>query len=572
MAATLGAVLLAVTVAVACWRIGRNRPLLLALQPLWAMALWLALWPLPTHRPAATLVLATANTPPASWAKRHADGPTIALPEAPPLPGAQPTPDLATALRRLPDVGRLHVLGDGLRARDREALGDRGLSFEPAPPRPGVVELLAPTRTVVGQPWTVRGRLAALPGARVDLIDPGGRAVAQTRPDATGTFRLVATPPALGRVDYMLRVRDAAGREHERAALALDIVAGRRPRLWLLSGGPDPEQKFLRRWADDNGLSVRAGASLGGGVHVGDPMRIDAAALGEADLLVLDARAWRGLGAGGRAQLRRAVADGMGLLLRLQDAPTAADRALLHEFGFDLSTATPAPVRLAGARAPFAHEEVTTLGRAPAQAEAADAVVLWRDESGAPLARWRALGRGRVAIGWLGESYRLVLSGQAPLYGRLWSQAMATVARADAAAAPRLQDAPTWAQERAVVCDVATGARVRDPAGRTTLLLPDARGCAAWWPAQPGWHRVESGDRVLDTPVLAQTDWPGVRAQADRDATRALQSPGVQNGRGDVAVPGPRWPGFVAWLLLGALGWWLERRRTGVAEPAPAAD
>ena len=84
-AATLGAVLLAVTVAVACWRIGRNRPLLLALQPLWAMALWLALWPLPTQRPTATLVVATANTPPASWAKRHADGPTIALPEAPPL-------------------------------------------------------------------------------------------------------------------------------------------------------------------------------------------------------------------------------------------------------------------------------------------------------------------------------------------------------------------------------------------------------------------------------------------------------------------------------------------------------
>jgi hypothetical protein len=559
--ALIGALVLVAAAALACWRLRRQGPLLLLLQPLLALALWLALWPLPDSRPSATLVVATAHTTAAEWQRYREAGPGVALPEALALPGAQPVPDLATALRRLPQAGRLRVLGDGLTARDRAAVGSRGVDFDPASPRPALGDIQAPTRTVVGQPWHVSGAVAALPRARVELLDPAGRRVATTAVDAAGRFALVATPPATGRVDYVLQLRDAAGRERERLALALDSVEGRRPRVWLLSGGPDPEQKFLRRWADDAHLDARAGASLGAGVQLGDAVPLTAAALADADLLVLDPRAWRGAGAGTRAQLRRAVAEGLGLLLRLQDAPSAGDRAVLREFSFELVAADATPVHLAGARPPFPHEEPVTLLRAPLQATAADAVVLVADAGGAPLARWRALGRGRVAAWWVAESYRLVLAGQSGLHAQLWSRAVTTLARADAVAPPRLRDPPAWAQQRAVVCELAAGARVRDPAGRPTPLLPDARGCAAWWPAQAGWHRIESGGRVLDWPVLAETAWPGIRARADREATRALRTAAAASARDTASVPGSRWPGFIGWLLLAALTWWLERRR-----------
>ena len=45
----------------------------------------------------------------------------LRLPEAPHRPGSASVPDLASALRRHPGVRHLHVIGDGLEARDRAA-------------------------------------------------------------------------------------------------------------------------------------------------------------------------------------------------------------------------------------------------------------------------------------------------------------------------------------------------------------------------------------------------------------------------------------------------------------------
>ena len=560
-AAVVGAVVLAAIAAVAMWRVGRGRPLSLLLQPVLAATLWLALWPPAVSRPRATLVVATAHASQAEWARHRDDGPAVALPEAPLLPGAQRLPALATALRRLPGSARVRVLGDGLAARDREALQGRAVLFTPAPPRVGLHAIHAPTVAVPGQPWPVRGRATAPTDARVELLDPAGARVAQATLDADGAFTLAATPAAAARVDYVLSLREAGGRELERIALPLDIVEGRRPRLWLLAGGPDPEQKFLRRWAEDAGWTVRARASLGGGVQVGDPMPMHADALAEVDLLVLDQRALRALGAAGRASVRRAVGEGLGLLLRLQEAPGAEDRAALREFGFATVAAAPAPVHLPGARAPFEHEETTLLTRAPLQAGADDAVTALRDAEGLALARWRAQGRGRVGVAWIGDAYRLVLSGQAPLYGQAWTALTGAVARATAAPGARLRQAPAWEQQRALVCGLVAPAQAIAPDGRRVALAVDARGCAAWWPAQAGWHRLGNEARTTAVPVLAAAAWPAVRAAQDREATLALQARSAPAEAGRIAVPGPRWPFFLAWLLACALAWWLERRR-----------
>ncbi|MEG3193325.1 hypothetical protein SNE32_13675 [Lysobacter sp. D1-1-M9] len=36
------------------------------------------------------------------------------------------------------------------------------------------------------------------------------------------------------------------------------------------------------------------------------------------------------------------------------------------------------------------------------------------------------------------------------------------------------------------------------------------------------------------------------------------------DGAAQAAAPGPRWPWFLAWLLLASAGWWLERSRLGL--------
>lgn len=558
-AALLVAVALALAAALAMVRIGLRRPGLLVLQPAIALALYFALFPPPVATRAGALVLATADTTAAQVAAWRGKAIVLALPEAPPLADVARVPDLATALRRYPAQAQLRVLGAGLVARDRDAARGRALAFDPPPPPRGLVELHAPRVVTVGENWRVAGRVQALPDARVALLDPSGRVVARGRADRDGRFELPAVAGVEGRMAYALVLRDARARRVASVALPLQVRAGITPRVWLLAGGPNPELKYLRRWALDAGARPQVQASLGGGLRIGDrPLPFDAATLRGFDLVVLDERAWRELGPSRRAVLRDAVASGLGLLLRLTGPLTAAERGELRALGFELAgDAGATSVRLEGGDAPV-------LTRQALRVRAADGVPLLRDAGGAPLALWRGHGAGRIGLWWLGDSFRLVLAGQKATHGRIWSQALATLGRATGKPAPTLESDDPRPQQRVVLCGVPARASVLAPDGeRSDLLVDPASGshrCAAYWPRRAGWHRVEGASAPLEVLVRGLDELPGVRAQDLREQTLRLVTPAADATQARDSAPGRRWPWFLAWLLASALGWWLERR------------
>src|SRR5690606_31168418 len=105
------------------------------------------------------------------------------------------------------------------------------------------------------------------------------------------------------------------------------------PRVLLLAGAPSPETRALRRWLVDAGAQVQARIALGGGLQLG-AAPLDEAALAEVDLLIADARAWSGLGEGGRVRALTAVRQGMGLLLRADTALPAASLRGVGSAGF----------------------------------------------------------------------------------------------------------------------------------------------------------------------------------------------------------------------------------------------
>lgn len=558
-AAMIVAIALALAAALAMVRIGRRRPGLLALQPAIALALYFTLFPPPVATRAGALVLATADTTAAQVGAWRGQAIVLALPEAPPLADVARVPDLATALRRYPAQAQLRVLGAGLVARDRDATRGRALAFDPPAPARGLVELHAPQTVTVGAQWRVTGRIQALPDARLELLDPSGRAIARARADRDGRFELPGVAVVEGRMAYTLVLRDARARRLERVALPLQVRAGTASRVWLLAGGPNPELKYLRRWAKDAGARPHVQASLGGGLRLGDrPLPFDAATLRGFDLVVLDERAWRELGPSRRAILREAVASGLGLLLRLTGPLSAAERGELRALGFELAAdAGATSVRLDAGDGPV-------LTRQALRVRAADGVPLLRDAGGTPLALWRGHGAGRIGLWWLGDSFRLVLAGQPATHGRIWSEALATLGRATGKPAPTLDSEDPRPQQRLVVCGVPAGASMLAPDGERSDLLVDpgsgSRRCAAYWPRRPGWHRVEGATAPLEVLVRGVGELPGVRAQDLRDQTLRLATPATDAAQARDSAPGRRWPWFLAWLLASALGWWLERR------------
>lgn len=517
-------------------------------------------------------------------------GLVVALPEAPMRPGVLRVPDLGTALRRFPGATPLRVRGAGLVARDHDAAAGHSIEFTPPPLPVGLVELDAPVQVGSGRRFTLRGRVEGAAQGRAELLDPAGARVDQAMLDATGRFALAGQAGPAGRVDYRLRLTSADDRVLEELTLPLDVRVGAPLRVWLLAGGPGPELKYLRRWARDAGLALRTQIAVGGGVDLGDPpLAMTPATLREFDLVVLDERAWRDLGDAGRRVLRDAVREGLGVLLRLGADPDAGERRRLQEWGFAVETADiPRSLRLPGSEmadaTPMpelrtetadmpatdeagaqATDTAPLLSRRPLRLRATDGQALERAPDGEALGLWRPEGRGRVALWTLSDSFRLVLAGRRTAHGSLWAETVATLAR-PAGQAPRPVPSDAQAGERMTLCGLGAGARVLGPDGTRTPLAPDPasgpRACAAYWPASPGWHELIEGESRTAFPVRAAGTAPGLAAMAVRTATDTLASaaPAATAAR-PAPVPGPRWPWGLAWLLVSAALWWLERPR-----------
>ena len=582
LAALFGAIVLVASVRLLLRaRGGRGRAwrtaALLTGQAISALLLYLALVPPTQPTPSGALVVLTAN---AGTPRDLAPGDVVvALPESTRARGAERVPDLGTALRRHPGARPVRIVGDGLPPRDRDAARGTPLSFTPAALPPSLVELIAPTQVTAGRRFAVMGRIEGKAAVSVDLVDPAGARVARAVPDPQGRFSLRAVAGAPGRVDYRLQWRDGDDTVREDLALPLDVVAGTPLRLWLLAGGPSPELKFLRRWAVDSGLALRTQVSVGGGVELGDPpLPMNAATLRDFDAVVLDERAWRSLGTGGRAALREGVRDGLGVMLRITGDLSAGDRAALRDWGFGIAgTDLPRSLRLPGTEIADAaasridgSDEVRAtdtapvLTRRPLDVRAADGVPLLRDTRGDTLALWRAQGRGRIALWWLSDSYRLALSGRSAAFGGLWAESLETLARPKGTARPTL---PTSARvgERTVLCGLDDDDALRAPDASAIALARDAAtGCAAFWPTQPGWHALTLSDTLAAFPVRGEDDAPGLRAFERREATQFLAAnaaPPSQTTR--LETHGARWPWALAWLLLSAALWWFERSRLG---------
>ncbi len=573
------------------WRRGGVRPrawraaFLLGAQAASAAPLYFTLFPPEVPVAAGEMTVLTADA--SRVADAAARGRVVALPEAGATgarwPGAARVPDLATALRRHPATGTLHVVGAGLPARDREAARGLVLRFHLAPLPRGLVELQPPQRVAAGRRFAMRGGANALPGGSAELLDPAGRRVERQALDDGGRFVLHGSARTAGLAEFALQLRDARGRVVERATLPLQVLPARRLEALALAGAPDAELKFLRRWALDTGIDLDARIELGAGLQIGRAA-LDAASLDKLDLLIADERSWRGLGAGQRAAVLAAVDRGLGLLLRMSAAAGAGDRQMLRTLGFAADAAPRRELRLGTGfvRAGDAVDALPAIVCSPLQLAADDGVVALSAGDGTPLAIWRARGRGRIGVAGFDDSYRLALAGRGDAHGEVWSRLADALARPlPGTTQPDLRLAPPG--ERSILCGLpGANPRVVAPDGRDTRLLPDPRtgaaNCAGFWATVPGWHLLREsvpaqagGDRTTPFFIRAANDAAGLRAKAMRDATRALAGAQASaESRGDTRTPGPRWPWFLAWLVLTAAIWWLERSRHGLA-PAPAS-
>lgn len=557
--ATLGLLALAVLVGIGReWRRPGSRrwPGVIA-QPLIAVLLWLLLYPPLIEKEQVEAIVLSPGV--SAQQLEHLDPrvPTYALPD---VLGAsawiEPVPDLATALRRNPAIGDLRVLGDGLPERDLEAIGQRGLAFEPGTDVRGLLDVQSPTTVRSGTLWTIQGIAAGVAGGHLRLLDRAGAVAAEAEVDTTGRFRLGAAVKTPAEAVYRLQLRNAGDAVVDELALGIVIHAGDSLNTVLLAGGADPETKYLRRWIMDSGSTLASRISLSRGIEQRqNDADLNAQALQAADLLVMDERVWVALPAAQKALIRSAVEQGTGLLLRVTGSLSAQTRAEWAVLGFAIENADlPRSARLHDAGREI---EVTRL---PLRVTADDSVALLTANDGSILASWRAIGQGRVAV-WLPlDTWRLATDGDKAYYGTLWSNAFSTLARARGTPDASL---PGWIRvdHRAAICGIGADAFIENAHGQRQRLLIDgaARNCAAWWPGEPGWQHLIDGEHRQPIFVQAASEAGNLVRAEIRDATRQRIRPASSTSTWQ--APMPRWPLFLAWLLASGGFWWWQHRR-----------
>jgi hypothetical protein len=540
-----------------CWRLCLAQPLLAA-----GLAALLLSQP---SEPSQPFGLITAGADPEQVSALRREQPSIdwlALPGAPALLGAQPIEDLGAVLRRLPAA--LVVIGDGLSPVELEQIAALPLRFLPSEPgSPEFVSLSPPPRFTAGQRWPLSGEVAPLAaGLAVHLLDPAGSSVAQSPLDTEGRFSLHGIAPLVVAQTWQLELRDG-DRLLQRLPLPLSPAPARPLRALLLAATPSPEIKFLRRWALDAGIALdaRIAAAPGLAMRRGNDA-LSGERLEELDLLLVDLRSWRQLGAR-QALLTEAVRAGLGLLILIDALPSAADLAGLAELGLALGATGDALTEIGPTEAAPRLAPGTQLQAWPLQREPDDALTQ-------PLhalfghAAWAPLGRGRVGASWLLGSFQYVQQGQPAAHATHWSQLVQQLARpAPVAPAWTPLSAPI-AGQGLVLCGGVGGPRLVGPDGESLGTVADAdSGCLAAWPARAGrWRLQQQGETpsaqwidVLEADTLVSL------TRAERRSATAAQA-ARKPWTDTTPVSTPRWQALAlaGWLLLAALCWWSERR------------
>lgn len=535
--------------------------LLLLLQASSAVLLYLILFPPARYAPAERMQIATANTT-QKTIKNNDNVNIFALPEAPALSSAQRSPDLATVLRRFPNVKQLEILGDGLPARDLDAARGLTINYHPQPLAEGLIELALPSPTAPGQHWFVSGRVAQA-FAIVELLDPSDTVVDSVTTDKGGAFRLADSARGVGNALYQLRVRDAEKKTIELVSVPISTIAPQKLNILSISGGVNPELKYLKRWALDADVDLQSSISLGLGKQIQSaPMNINEESLKDIDLLILDERIWMALSASNQIAIRNAVQNGLGVLLRLTGPLSSNARVQWRTYGFTILDAN--IVQALRLNEPNQQMKLPELMRQSVMVRSPDAVPLYEDNRGDALGLWRTIGLGRVGVWWLNDSYRLVLSGNENIYGAMWSDIVTTLARAKQKISTQMPSQAIWVNERAVFCGLTESAAITNPEGEMRPLLLVIQGinknCAAYWPKHSGWHEINNAEQAQMFYVRDEKSAIALHRRAVQQATMALTRAKKPSDRmSSVAVPGVSWPYFLAWLFLTTLLWWLER-------------
>lgn len=444
--------------------------------------------------------------------------------------------DLLPFLTSYPNIT---VWGDGLSRQqwqDLTYLNDSDVSVlrRANQPLQGVVDLTWSKSSFVGENNTFSARLQINNSDdtlyEVRLIEPSGAALDKTVVGTGERFSLNFRPKIAGRWLYSLETRLLSSKAViSTEQISVDVKKARQLNVLVKQSAPSFDTKQLQNWLVGYGNAITVLTKISRDKHLvqrvnTDERGLDSVSLNQGqfsedilsamDFVVLDGRAFSGLTDNQQDLLARAAKRGLGILiladkslfdyLGQQDQPQST---LLSGFSLtphnddtdEVAQETPVLVRWSN------HQSQLPIKISPYLLSAVHAETLAYDEDGHSIVASKNVGRGRVALSLINQSYQWQTSGERDSYSRYWQNILLRVARDNQNIGwlPQRNSHVATVNQRHRVCAALTdemapkiNAEVVVPSGDATPIvltqveLNETLYCTVIWPQDEGWHRL----------------------------------------------------------------------------------
>ncbi|WP_316821763.1 hypothetical protein [Pedobacter gandavensis] len=445
--------------------------------------------------------------------------------------------DLEYFLKSNPALQVVHIYGNGLDHSQLELLKGKQLSFHPGSLEEGLTALNWNPQLKATEKLTLQGSyqnngteklkflLEGL-GTNLDSVTIAGQ--------GSQSFTLNARPQQAGKAVFRLialKGRDTLFTE----PIPIEIKTSAPVKVLMLASNPDFEYKFLKNWLFEKQYPLVFRTRISKDKYSTDFLNTDlkeintltGALLKKMDLLILDEEELMQLSGAELANVKRAVNEGLGLFIRIDQVKPDFHRGL----GIEPGRYEVASEKHKGLNGILTKQQAKLSTLPIAQTlflkSGNNDQILFQESSGKDLVSTSMYGMGRQTLSALSATYQWVLNGSDNDYADFWAEMLNRTGRAS-------EVTQTWSMSPAlpqtgesvnVSIDLANGGAVPKFRMENLVMSPlqNREIPTQWqlnsWATKPGWNTLSFGDAQDSFYVYGEADWQQLKDHQKRLAT-----------------------------------------------------
>jgi hypothetical protein len=427
--------------------------------------------------------------------------------------------DINSFLSSNPKFEVFHIYGYGLENHEFESLRGKNLIFHPSILADGISSINWSNKIRSGEELLIQGSYNNLEKREIKLVLQGmGTNLDSVIIEKESTsFELKCIPKHLDKAVYSL-IALANGDTLAKEDLPILVKAKEPMRILILAASPDFEHKFVKNWLSEQGFSLAIRTTIStnkfnseflNGSKI-DLTRINSTLLNDFDVLIGDIQELARLNNAESQALQNQVNLGMGLIIKTNAIESGSG---FYKKAFSLQEnkkVIPKTMNLTwnGQEATKNILQGSTLLSIMPQSGTQSLV---KNESGDILISSKLLGKGRIVLSLINDTYTWVLGNQLNDYFSFWTYILQKAGKKKERSVNYiLPQIPIINKELQLSSDSLKLninndqlALIQDP-----VLQFEHRG--SWWPEKTGWQSIDNEQEWIY--VFDKSAWKGVRA------------------------------------------------------------